>query len=293
MRAQRECIAHTPPGMRLGVTYLVSKVIKAMEDWGSRWQGFAHRYQARFYQGMIDQEARLAGIQPGDKVMHVGCGALPFTAVELARRGCHVVAVDHDPRALERARQSIRGTEFSKNIDFKLEEGHRIDFSGFDAVWISLHVFPKQPVVKTALRMMPLGSRLVYRNPRAYSKWLYPYIEAADLDCDARVSRTMQLLGKETVVMHKGAVEERSLVTESCFRSKACPLDQLEAGEAGIISSLTYHPLFPVLGLRVGKKVRVGARQPFGGPLLMESGDRRVALDRRLAGDIEVLREGA
>src|SRR5438046_4316181 len=50
----------------------------------------------------------LAGLEPGQRVLDVGCG-VATTAIEVARRfGCHVTAVDIDPRKLSRASDNVR-----------------------------------------------------------------------------------------------------------------------------------------------------------------------------------------
>ncbi len=65
-------------------------------------------------------------------------------------------------------------------------------------------------------------------------------------------------------------------------------LDHLENGQEGIISSVPEHPLLPPLGLRPGKRIRVCARECFGGPVIAEVERRSVALDRILARQIEI-----
>jgi SAM-dependent methyltransferase len=55
---------------------------------------------------LIAELAGLAGIQPGSRVLEVGCGTGQLT-VPLAERGCEIVALDIGPNLAARARQNL------------------------------------------------------------------------------------------------------------------------------------------------------------------------------------------
>ena len=68
-------------------------------------------------------------------------------------------------------------------------------------------------------------------------------------------------------------------------------LAQMMRGEKAAIVYVPKQSLLPSLGLRLGKKLKVRGWQYFGGPVVIEIGDRNVAVGRTLAQQIELVSE--
>jgi SAM-dependent methyltransferase len=88
-----------------------------------------------FDQEMAPHTERLlaaAAVQPGDRVLDVGCGA-GGTALDAARAAGHVLGVDVSERMLERARRRAAGVE---NVEFVLGDAqtHPLEAAGYDLV---------------------------------------------------------------------------------------------------------------------------------------------------------------
>ena len=101
-------------------------------------------------------------------------------------------------------------------------------------------------------------------------------------------ARVGQLIGKESVVVKKSpensiAVE---LPQEKCSHLKS--LEQMEIGSQGMLAQLPEHPLLAPLGLRRGKLISIESKQRFGGPVMVETQGRVLAIARSLAEDILV-----
>lgn len=62
----------------------------------------------------------------------------------------------------------------------------------------------------------------------------------------------------------------------------------LSEGQEAVIASVPDMPLFPPLGLRPGKKVKVCAKGCFGGPIIAEVDRRNIALGRCLAREVRL-----
>lgn len=75
---------------------------------------------------------------------------------------------------------------------------------------------------------------------------------------------------------------------EECKGGCGCTLESLGNGQEGVICRVPPHPLLAPLGFRPGKRVRVCARERFGGPVIAQVERRNVALSRSLAGQIEL-----
>lgn len=69
------------------------------------------------YHHYRDNYMRLVQPEPGLKVLEIGCSA-GKTSVELARRGCKVVAVDFDQNAIDLASQFAKDSGVAENIEF-------------------------------------------------------------------------------------------------------------------------------------------------------------------------------
>ncbi len=66
------------------------------------------------------------------------------------------------------------------------------------------------------------------------------------------------------------------------------PLYQLKSRQKCIIEKIPQVSLLQSLGLREGLALLVMARQPFGGPVVVQFGKRSIAIAKELAEQIEV-----
>lgn len=180
------------------------------EHLGSRYSFFGKLYNTFFYRTMVTTEAEAAGLKPGMKVLHIGSGPLPMTAISLGRAGCSVTAVDSDSRAVKAGARLVKNTGMEKQVTVKQARGQDIDCSGYDAVWVSLHVFPKKKVLLQSFQSLKHGGALIYRNPGGWLKHLYPRLEPEEVDSSHRHLhfKICQPLGKATIIIKKHSLEE-------------------------------------------------------------------------------------
>jgi len=68
---------------------------------------FYTRYRPPYPERLIARVVELAGLEPGDAVMDLGCGPGPL-AIEFARLGLKVTGVDPEPEMLDAAREAAR-----------------------------------------------------------------------------------------------------------------------------------------------------------------------------------------
>jgi len=187
---------YTPEG-------IIAAGLKRMEFIGSRRPGFGRLYHRLFYQAMVERELFLSGLGPGRRVLHVGCGAFPFTALTLAGEGHNVHAVDHDPQAVEAAGRIVASSGLQDKIQLIRASGETLDCSSYDAVWVSFCISPRHRCIKNLLATLQPGARIVYRNPRNWLLALYSRVEPDFAPQDYEMLRVVQSLGKESVVIRK------------------------------------------------------------------------------------------
>ena len=115
----------------------------------------------------------LAGFQPGQQVLDVGCG-VATTAVEISRRfGCHVTAIDIDPLMLGRATANVRAAG-AANVTVAKADVQALEFpdAAFDRVVIeAVTMFvDRRRAAQEIVRVCRPGGRVldhefIYRRP--------------------------------------------------------------------------------------------------------------------------------
>jgi len=251
---------------------IILRFVRSLERLSVRSKLFRHLYERLFYRTLVRREMASAQLKPQSRILHIGCGSLPFTPLALAHSGASVTAIDVNASAAERAKHIVASEGLSSVITIVHGDGLTYDPRGFDAVWVSLHAAPKENIISSLLKRMDEGSVLVYRNPRGwlrlwYSRCLHP----------ARRKVIKQHFGKESVIIEK---------TQS---PPHVPLSELYPGASGVIVHIPDHPLLSPLGFRPGKHITVTSRCMLGGPVVAEIEGRNSAIHRSLAREVHIL----
>lgn len=178
-------------------------MVTSFENLGTTWPVFADIYAWLFYKNMVAREIALSGITPDMTVLHVGCGPLPITAVFLARFGVRVTAVDVDADTVKRAEKVITRARVDDRITLAAGCGTRMDFSGYQAIWLSLHVKPMDRVIERAVRMMDDDAGVIYRAPRGSLARFYRGIGNDPGGRGIIRQEIRQSLGKKSILLKK------------------------------------------------------------------------------------------
>ncbi len=179
---------------------LILNCLKKFEVLSSNFKFFGMIYDKLFYAKLINNEFEMADLKADAKIVHIGSGPFPITAISLARKGYEVTGVDVDESALNKARDSSEELGLSEKIKFKLAEIEEIDFSSYDAIWASLHVIPKAESINEIIEQLSSNQKLIYRNPRGLLTFLYDKVKADQLT-DKKSIVCKQPLGKESVLI--------------------------------------------------------------------------------------------
>lgn len=125
----------------------------------------------------LDLIKRSGRIRPC-RVLFVGSGPLPLSAMILARRGVRVTAVDLDHAACEASRRLVARLGLSDRIEILRQDARAIDPSGYDVVLLAALVGAtareKRVLVNAMLRRMDSGGLLLARSARGWRTLLYP-----------------------------------------------------------------------------------------------------------------------
>lgn len=127
-----------------------------------------------YYKNIVSKEIQLANISERDRVLCIGGGAVPCTAIQLASHtGANVEVIDVDRLAVEKARELIVSKGLEGLIDVRMGRGESIDSSSYDVVHLALQVAPKDLVVEQVWKNAKEGSRIVIRRPKKILSMFY------------------------------------------------------------------------------------------------------------------------
>ncbi len=123
---------------------------------------------SRNYIEVIQKEIALAGITSQDRVLNVGCGGIPYTALQIAKcTGARVWAIDRDKESVRSAGRCIQSMEMEDMITVLNMDGTGNIFFKFDVAIVALQSEPKRAILDNLIQRAETGARLVFRRPRA------------------------------------------------------------------------------------------------------------------------------
>ena len=141
---------------------------------------------ANFYREVVKNEIKLAEITEKDRVLNIGCGGIPFTAILVARlTGARVWAIDCDKDAVEVARRCVAAQQLEKLVTVvHMDGGDTIPFN-FDVAVVALQAKPKNKILENLLQSSDSKVRLVFRRPRRELGHQYDLLPSMPLFCDS------------------------------------------------------------------------------------------------------------
>lgn len=183
-----------------GPLFLVNVILNWIEHLGSQSNRYGKWYYNIFYHQLLKKELELVALKPGSKILHIGCGPLPMTALYLTEMGFCVSAIDYDLAAVKSALKKVSKLHNKRIIIWKAD-GKDIDCSAFDAVWISLAVSSKRKIIIQALQTLKSGMPVLYRNYQGPLTLFYPRVTISNLNLKCEHRRIAHALGKETIIV--------------------------------------------------------------------------------------------
>ena len=125
------------------------------------------RFYMAPYQTVVQKEIELACLKPGERVLQIGAGSIPFTAIHLAQLAkVRVCAIDRDQQAVLRARQFIKKLRLTDCIQVEVGDGCNYPLDDFTAAFVALQAEPKREIIAHFVKNGGQGIRTVVRQPR-------------------------------------------------------------------------------------------------------------------------------
>jgi precorrin-6B methylase 2 len=147
------------------ITIVRFNFIWYLVDWLSSHSKFA----SELYEKTVGREYRTErdklDLSSSKKVLHVGCGHYPMTALILSElEGLEITTIDHNEKAVKVAKKVIKNKKLNSKILPKVGNGVNYPLKGFDTIIISGCSFPKIKVVNHVLRNADKNCRIVIRE---------------------------------------------------------------------------------------------------------------------------------
>ncbi len=107
------------------------------------------RYYVGLYENILENEIELANIKADDTVLHIGSGAIPFSAILIAQKtGAKVITVDNDRNAVKRSRKVVNKLRLSDVIEVRHQDGTAQIAERVTVVLLALQTRPLAEIIK-------------------------------------------------------------------------------------------------------------------------------------------------
>jgi len=161
---------------------------------------------SRYYLSVIRREIKLAGITEGDRVLCIGGGACPFSAILLHQAtGAMVTVIDNNAACISHAREVVERLGLSKRVRVLCQDGASADLalSGYSVIHFALQVCPMERVFSQVESQVAHGTRLLVRRPKSCLSDLYSHLPKLVMACCRQITHNARNIGS-TLLYVKG-----------------------------------------------------------------------------------------
>lgn len=136
-----------------------------------------------YYRDLVKREVKLAQLSPDDKILCIGGGKCPLTAILIHKySGAHVTVIDNDISCVNRANECIHLNCLS-NINVKYDDGNKIDPADYNVIHLAMQVYPMQDVLEHIIQKSNQNTKILVRKPKKKIGALYSNFKInTDLD---------------------------------------------------------------------------------------------------------------
>lgn len=177
---------------------------------------WAYGFFESYYDKVVENEIKLANIKPTDKILCIGGGPCPCTAIQLHRRtGANVCVIDNDEEVIDSAIKNIERLKLSEFVTVKYQDGSKIDIDDFSVVHIALQVNPKNVVFQRIVDNSPPGTKVLVRiSTKRFSK-LYSLMKTKYIKIDKKIYHKKKNLDYTLLHITTGGCDEEVLETHN------------------------------------------------------------------------------
>ncbi|MBT9173934.1 MAG: hypothetical protein DDT21_02341 [Syntrophomonadaceae bacterium] len=118
-----------------------------------------------YYKKRVSMELEAACVRCGDRVLCIGGGPCPFTAVYIHKfTGAQVTVIDNNLDAVQAGNHFINKLNLRSAITFIHADGEKIDLDGFSLVHVALQVTPREKVIRHIQKCAAPHAQIIVRG---------------------------------------------------------------------------------------------------------------------------------
>jgi len=141
----------------------MDRLFVTVEKIGSKFQIFSEQY-LNMYQEIVEKEIRMSPVKKKDRILIIGSGSLPTTAVLFAlKTKASIVAIDKDPQAVDAATNYVKQFSLGNRLIIEHADGFSYPLSGFDVIVVLYGVTQQAEMIEHLAIHMHSDTRVIVR----------------------------------------------------------------------------------------------------------------------------------
>jgi len=122
-------------------------------------------FYIRFHAPSVKKEIKLFHLTKSDKIVHIGCGAIPYTCIVIANEiQASVLGIDNKFKVVNKADSIVKKYKVSDIVKIERGDGKIYDVSSFDVVIISYGIDHPDLVLRHVFDLVKDGTRIILRK---------------------------------------------------------------------------------------------------------------------------------
>ncbi|MBS3976887.1 MAG: hypothetical protein KGZ75_09230 [Syntrophomonadaceae bacterium] len=118
-----------------------------------------------YYKKRVSMELEAAYVRKSDKVLCIGGGPCPLTAVYIHKfTGADVTVIDNKLDAVQKGNQFLNKFNLCPAITFIHSEGEKVELDGFSLVHVALQVTPREKVIRHIQKHAAPHAQIIVRG---------------------------------------------------------------------------------------------------------------------------------
>lgn len=133
-----------------------------------------------YYCPIVKREVMLCKANKSDKILCVGGGCFPCTAILFHQlSGATITVIDNDAHCVSVSQKLIKQLGLENSVIVKLTDGKDVSGADFDIVHIAMQISPKEVVFDQVRSTMRKDTKILVRTPKQHLERGYHAFKSA------------------------------------------------------------------------------------------------------------------
>jgi protein-L-isoaspartate O-methyltransferase len=120
----------------------------------------------KFHEYSVKKEIELLDLSSNEKILHIGCGAIPYTCIILSDYiRSKIEGIDNDQIIVEKSKRYIEKNGLTDLIQIKKGDGTTYDVSSYDIVILSYGIENHEQVLQNIINKIDKDKKILLRIP--------------------------------------------------------------------------------------------------------------------------------